>query len=285
MAIDLGPTVGSIFLGSLFASLLYGASCAQLLYYLRHYPSDRLPLKALVLGLWLLETLLSCTDVYMSWLFLVKDHGDYAVLAEVPNAWIVENTAASLLVAIVQTFYIHSVWQLQAESLFRVPVMVISALVLTTLAANLATTVISSSKSGGDAVGASEIPGLIKNISAILADVCICSALISTLRKRRTGVHRTDGIIQTLMVYIINRALLTLMMQVVLLAVFIISAMRNAMFWAIFNSPTSRIYYTSMMAVLNARSHITAKITSGMSSSVWIDDTPQRDPLDQATRC
>ncbi|KZT68422.1 hypothetical protein DAEQUDRAFT_334507 [Daedalea quercina L-15889] len=278
MGTDIGPTIGSVFLGSLFASLLYGISCAQILYYSTHYPYDRSSLKLLVSVLWILETVLSCTDVYISWLFLVHDHSNYSLLSDVPSAWIVNNTVASLNVAMVQTFYVHSVWQLQAGSPYRALVMTFSeSLVLTTFASNLATTIISSSgQSITGAVEVSAVPGLIKNVSAIIADVCICTALIYTLHRRKTGIRQTDGIVQTLVVYIINRALLTLILQIVLLAAFIISAVRSTMFWAIFNSPTCKIYFVCMMAVLNARNHIVVK-NSNVPTSLWIDGVQPED--------
>ncbi|KAI0931522.1 hypothetical protein AcW2_000396 [Taiwanofungus camphoratus] len=51
--LHLGETVGCLSLGVLFAVILYGCGIAQTLFYIRHYPDDKMLLKSLVAFTWL----------------------------------------------------------------------------------------------------------------------------------------------------------------------------------------------------------------------------------------
>ncbi|KAI0728547.1 hypothetical protein C8Q72DRAFT_795110 [Fomitopsis betulina] len=64
----LGDTIGCFFAGTIFATLLYGCTCGQGLYYLSEYPDDRRVTKALLI-----------------WDYVVRGHQKTAGLATMPS--------------------------------------------------------------------------------------------------------------------------------------------------------------------------------------------------------
>ncbi|EPS99065.1 hypothetical protein FOMPIDRAFT_84831 [Fomitopsis schrenkii] len=78
-------TIGCFFAGTIFATLLYGCTCGQGLYYLSEYPDDRRMIKALVLTLWGLDTATTVTDSMLMWDYVVRGHQTTAALATMPS--------------------------------------------------------------------------------------------------------------------------------------------------------------------------------------------------------
>ncbi|CCL99359.1 uncharacterized protein FIBRA_01377 [Fibroporia radiculosa] len=79
--------VGPIFIGMLFFFLIYGGTIGQTIYYLRNYSQDRLSIKFLVAGLFLLDTAKAFGDGEMFWFYLIQNHGDVIGLSAI-TVWV-----------------------------------------------------------------------------------------------------------------------------------------------------------------------------------------------------
>jgi len=93
--LHLDDSMGSLFVGILFAVILYGVGCAQALYYARSYPKDPLSLKSLVTLMWILDTTRTVLDVVVLWQYLVRSHADPSGLTKLLDEFSVRRHADS----------------------------------------------------------------------------------------------------------------------------------------------------------------------------------------------
>ncbi|KAF8992032.1 hypothetical protein BDQ17DRAFT_1369990 [Cyathus striatus] len=94
----------------------------------------------------------------------------------------------------------------------------------------------------------------------VLTDVLIAAALCALLVKNKTGHKRTDSIVANLVNYIINTGLLTSLIAGACFVTYLIWP-HNFIFMGIYFVLGSA-YYNSLLASLNARPHLRAKLYS-----------------------
>ncbi|KAH9933507.1 uncharacterized protein B0H18DRAFT_984122 [Fomitopsis serialis] len=229
--------MGCLLIGAgIFASMLYGSSCAQLVYYLWHYWNrDRLPTR-------LLDTIVTASDIGLLWSFLITNHGCPSGLLILEYATTVVTTCA------VQMFYISQIWQYSNV----VAPAVLSLLPVETVysVATMSDWILSESMTDAIPWTSSRV------LTDVVADVYICVALSWTLHKRKTGIKKTDNIISKLTTYTINRGILSMLVQIVLCGTYVGFTKQSALIWMIPHCAGCKIYVNSMMAVLNARHHV-----------------------------
>ncbi|KAH9839947.1 uncharacterized protein C8Q71DRAFT_469702 [Rhodofomes roseus] len=118
---SLDPSMGNLFIGlGVFSTMLYGFSCTQFIYYLRHYwTRDRPAMRCLVLFIWLLDTVVTVSDSYILWFYLVQRHGRLSSLLVSPKLYELEYATTGAITCIVQIFYVRQMWQLLYASTYR----------------------------------------------------------------------------------------------------------------------------------------------------------------------
>ncbi|KAI5115072.1 hypothetical protein M0805_007744 [Coniferiporia weirii] len=95
---------------------------------------------------------------------------------------------------------------------------------------------------------------------AAASDICMTAALCFFLYTNRTGIRRTDSIINVLMLYCINASLLTTCLNIVCFVTFL-ALPTNYIFMALF-FVSSKLYFCSLLATLNAREMFRQKATA-----------------------
>ncbi|OSX58240.1 hypothetical protein POSPLADRAFT_1154644 [Postia placenta MAD-698-R-SB12] len=90
MYLDLGlnETLGPTLIGTIFALMLFGLSCAQVMYYVCEYPKDKLLLKGLVTGCRLLDTGATIVDTVIVWHYTVTSRNNVFDLAKLFNTYV-----------------------------------------------------------------------------------------------------------------------------------------------------------------------------------------------------
>ncbi|KAH9934286.1 uncharacterized protein B0H18DRAFT_980543 [Fomitopsis serialis] len=260
---NLGPSIGSLLIAAICSAMLYGSSCAQFAYYLRHYlDRDRLPMRCLVLFVWLLDTIVTISDICIIWFFVVTNHGNLSSLLVTPRVFELEYTTIVVTTCVVQLFYVSQIWQLLRESSSRLKLVITVAPVVLSLV-SLAFTVedVYTIATKTDWLISKSItlstPWTTSRVwSDAVADVCICIALSWLLRKKKTGIRETDNMIGKLVTSIINRGILSMIVQIVLCGTYVSSIKQNALVWMVPHCAGCKIYVNSMLAVLNARQHV-----------------------------
>ncbi|KZT12825.1 uncharacterized protein LAESUDRAFT_17824 [Laetiporus sulphureus 93-53] len=260
--LHLNDSIGSLFIGVIFAVILYGLGCAQTMYYASWYGKDHMWIKSLVwfAFLRLLDTVRTILDIVVAWGYTVQSHGNPAGLTTLVISFYAEFFLNSVTVLIVQLYFIYSIWMLlkEGEKRFRAP-LTVAAILLALLSfsggcgiiyrANLdhaITAVIRNVK----------IPASIASVIAVVTDVYITVSLCMVLSSKRTGLKRTEYFISTLIGYAVRRGFFTALVQALHFLTYITTLKQDSLYWMIFHFPASKIYVNAMLAVLNVRKTI-----------------------------
>jgi len=106
-------------------------------------------------------------------------------------------------------------------------------------------------------------------IFAVLSDIMIAGALCYFLHGSRTGFKSTDTIVTTLIVYAINRCLLTSV--VAILEVIVFSTMPHSLWFVAIDFVIGKLYANSLLATLNSREALRAANTT-TSNNIRLTD-------------
>jgi hypothetical protein len=104
---------------------------------------------------------------------------------------------------------------------------------------------------------------------AVLSDILIAGFLCVLLHGSRTGFKRTDTIVTTLIIYAINRCLLTAV--VAILEVIVFSLMPHSLWFVAIDFVIGKLYANSLLATLNSRAAVRAA-TTDMVNSIHVSD-------------
>ncbi|PIL32312.1 hypothetical protein GSI_05558 [Ganoderma sinense ZZ0214-1] len=106
-----------------------------------------------------------------------------------------------------------------------------------------------------------------RNAAATVTDVLLTTILVYSLHKSRTGIKRTDSMINVLIMYAVNTGLLTSAFNILCLVFGFLFP--QSFTYAAVDLVSSRLYASSLLAALNSR-----KIVSDIGSSHITDDGP-----------
>ncbi|KAJ7267776.1 hypothetical protein C8J57DRAFT_1469244 [Mycena rebaudengoi] len=102
-------------------------------------------------------------------------------------------------------------------------------------------------------------------VSTLACDATITSCLCYILNSKRAGVRRTNSLLNTLMINAVNRGMLTTFAAALNLVLFF--AVPHTFWFFIGLIPSSNLYMNSMLATLNTRQHLRARILD--EPSAW----------------
>ncbi|RXW22269.1 hypothetical protein EST38_g3576 [Candolleomyces aberdarensis] len=112
--------------------------------------------------------------------------------------------------------------------------------------------------------------------TAVLADVLIAGSLCILLHGSRTGFRRTDALVTTLIVYAVNRCLLTATAAVVEVIVF--SLRSYALWYLAIDFVIGKLYANSFLASLNSRQALQTRagpsIHTGTHTDIEFESRP-----------
>lgn len=126
-------------------------------------------------------------------------------------------------------------------------------------------------------------------IFTVLSDFLIAGSLCVLLHKRRTRYRKTNTIITTLMIYAINRCLLTSVVAIIEMIVY--KAIPDSLWYMGVDFVAGKLYVNSFLATLNSRQSIRAEDTSstdnivvsnisfGKRTSLTTSKQPRKDPV------
>ncbi|EIW52927.1 uncharacterized protein TRAVEDRAFT_75155 [Trametes versicolor FP-101664 SS1] len=252
----LDNTFGALLIGCFVGFIQYGWTANQCYTYFRMYPGDRLILKGLVATVLVLETFHTVLCMHIIYYYLTTNYFNPIALQEGvwSNKLLGVITGAVILAS--QSFFLRRVWKIGRQ--FR-PLVAVAAILLlgefgfataVTVDTFIHPTLHNSSQAWMNSAGVG---------MAVLADTLLTAALIFSLHSSRTGVRRTDSIIDLLIMYAINTGLVTGIMN--LLSLIFALAMPNNLIYAGIVIVATKLYANSMMAVLNSRRALAAQGT------------------------
>ncbi|KAH9928743.1 uncharacterized protein B0H18DRAFT_1000425 [Fomitopsis serialis] len=253
--IHLDGSVGCFFAGILFSGILYGCTCAQVLYYIKEYPKDSRVLKLFVAFVWVLDTATTIANSQVLWYYTVSNHQNPAALDYAPRSFRAQYSLSAISVFVVQCHYLSTIWRMLTKKWYRLPMLSTAVLLsIISLACGLADVYITTLDNFVFVAFARvKIPAYLQTIAACITDVFITVSLCWILRGNRTGLAQSESRIWWLTFSMVNRGVLTAVLQVVVLVTYAALENSNVLLWLVFHFPGTQIYTNSLLAVLNVR--------------------------------
>ncbi|KAK0443607.1 hypothetical protein EV421DRAFT_1903621 [Armillaria borealis] len=205
---SLNSTFGAFLIAAIVSAWLFGITCAQTWYYYGHY-SDSVFLKALVGIVWTLEAVHAAFACHASYFYVVTQYGNIAGLAEATWSASLTVCVTGIITLMVHLFYARQLYFVSNRNVFLVFALLFLA--VCRVATSAAVAGFSMKLKSYALFETPVMTNLMKTaMSLYLAtDVLVAACLCYYLHTSRTGLKRTDTIINKLIIYAINNGLLT----------------------------------------------------------------------------
>ncbi|EKM52232.1 uncharacterized protein PHACADRAFT_198296 [Phanerochaete carnosa HHB-10118-sp] len=252
---DILPIAAPLLIGSLFNWGFYGVLSMQVYMYHLAFPNDRWTAKALVYGIYLLDTAqtilvtLDVVDMY------AKNFGDVSGLDGMHNEWLAVPVFSSIgECCTVQLYYAYRIRYL-AETYNRLLMAVISALALLQSIAGIAT--------GIQAAIIGTFMGLEARAHSVTiiwlggsaaCDVVIAVTMAYLLTHKDTHYPETRAIITRVVHLIVKTGVLTALSAILVLVLYV--ALPSRAYYACIGAILAKLYSNSLLVLFNTRMHI-----------------------------
>ncbi|THH27974.1 hypothetical protein EUX98_g6204 [Antrodiella citrinella] len=261
-------TIGTLLVGIVFNTFLYGLVMFQFAAYWRTKFNDPLPIKLMVLFLFLVDNVHSISVIYMLWEYCVTNFDNPAILTVALWPYTFTPIATALAAVVTQIFLGYRVYRLTKSAVLYGIILAIAipACILGLVCG----------------IRAWIIEVLVKLIvlntlvTAWLAlqvgtDLFITGTLTLVLLKSRTGFHKTDSVLYRLIRGAIQTGLFAGIFSLGDLATFLRYPDTNL--YGMFAIPIGRIYTNTLLDTLLARDELRDKL----SGTVEMDSTKPQD--------
>ncbi|KAF5353533.1 hypothetical protein D9756_007836 [Leucocoprinus leucothites] len=242
----------------------------QTYFYYVHYPDDGFDIKALVSLIWLLDSLHMAIVSYCIYYYLVINYNNPPALGHIRSLFM--SVGLNVIIAfVVQCFFTRKIHILCGPKFKWFVTSIISLSVVAHLAFGLETVVFLFIKKE-----LSKLPEMTLiaatpfAITAVLSDIFIAGALCWLLHGSKTNFKRTNTVISKLIVYAINRCLLTSLVAVGEVIAF--SASPHTLWYLAIDFVIGKLYANSLLATLNSRQSIKAAASNISGNSVHLSD-------------
>ncbi|KAF8215734.1 hypothetical protein K438DRAFT_608440 [Mycena galopus ATCC 62051] len=246
-------TLGALLIGGLFATLLAGVVNLQVVFYCRTYQKDPLPVKVLILAVWVLDNL--HTGFIWGGLFacLVQNYGEQDTINSIP--WCIALTViiTALVTFVVHCFFAHRIFLLSKKNWFMtLPILALTLLRL--VAASVSTwEMLRYHRFDIFRVKARWIFTLGLSVSSAV-DILITGWLVYLFRRNRTGSGRFNDILDKLILYGLETGSLTCLGTIITMLLWVITP-KNLIFLGL-HFVIAKLYANSLLVTLNTRKHI-----------------------------
>ncbi|RPD77502.1 hypothetical protein L226DRAFT_521153 [Lentinus tigrinus ALCF2SS1-7] len=252
---------GPIFIGVVFNIALYGIMVTQTYLYFQMYKRDRTWMKLLVFLLFICDTVNCAFDVAFVYIPLVNNFGGFYYLFMSVNGPTLNTQATTkrslelagyslqgFIAALVQFFF---AWRVKVLTANMFAVCVICFCSFAQLCGGLGTSIAVGMIPEFVQFRKFQVIVIIWLAFSAVADTLITAALVWHLRRNKTGMALTDGIINKIIRMTVQTGLITALCAIIDLILFIVSPTGLHL---IFNLPLSKLYTNSLMSSLNSRS-------------------------------
>ncbi|RPD67002.1 hypothetical protein L226DRAFT_125049 [Lentinus tigrinus ALCF2SS1-7] len=262
----LNSTIGAGLVGFTVSALLYGITSGQaLLYYIRHGRGvGTWRTRCFVATIWILDTVhlifVTCAVYYYD----IAIHGNPAGFVHVIWAYGGILLVSECTTALVRIGYAHRIWRYNRKALMPAIVVVSS---LTLLGFSTFYGYIELRMRSFEELQRWQWSFYFAFAMQLVADFTIATSMIRLCHRFHTGLRRFDGIIQTIILYIINTGILNLALVTLSLLFYYFkpqSFLFLALYWIL-----AKLHVCSLLAVLNAEKDLIAQ-----TSSYSVQSTP-----------
>ncbi|KAM5541173.1 hypothetical protein V8D89_005102 [Ganoderma adspersum] len=237
--------------GLVVGTAIYGITLLQTYIYFHNNGQDSVRMKSFVALLFVLDTISLILAVDACYEYVVTDFGNALLLLNIPRSLALENAFTATIRMLTQCFLAHRVWALSEGNIPLVSSIIILAL------GSFAPSIVMSVDIYKDryifSLGSTEsriLTGVADGLS-VLCDIIIVAALSYYLHSKRTGFKRTNSMIDRLIIYAVNRGVLTTICQAGHLIAFV--ALPDRFIFLVFALLEGKLYTNTFLATLNAQ--------------------------------
>ncbi|KAL5514889.1 hypothetical protein ACEPAG_2205 [Sanghuangporus baumii] len=287
-ASQLVTTFSCFFFSALFGSILWRSASLQLYYYCeKFWKTDHNYLKAYVLSIWILDTVHQAILMEVNYVYFVSGIVNPILLTYLPKEIGIIGFIIAVIDAMVQLFFLRRVWCLSGRN--RLLTGLLFVLVLSQLALTMTYSGIILNKALLRQAATLSVFEMIMNTSAVFVDMPLALSMIWFLWRNRSGVRRTDSIVNRIITLTIGSGLVTAFWAII--AAVSAAVVPRSLIYISSDLIFPKLYFNCMMTSLNARSSLrealndeivgmsfgTANISSSVTqSSNVIKDAPPR---------
>lgn len=247
---------GVTLIAGLASAMLYGITTLQTYVYYMHYSEDTSVIKFIVAAIWLLDSLHVSFMCHTLYYYLIINYGDPMSLVYVVWSFPASLMANVLAITMVQLFFAHQIYHLCRNKMRWIVTVPIVLSVLAHLAFGMVTVIMTLVNNQASNVSRTRFYTATPAVSAIvLAEILITTSLCVLLYDSgsRSAVPRTKRLLNTLIIYAVNRCLLTLLVTV---AELIVDANDQSAWTMGLDFIVGKLYANSLLASLNTRQHL-----------------------------
>ncbi|KAI1788233.1 hypothetical protein LXA43DRAFT_648995 [Ganoderma leucocontextum] len=241
-------------IGTFLGLVLYGITLHQVYRYSRLYSSDRIELKFAVYCTVVLETVHMALSCHTCYYYLVSSYFEPEKLEYPTHAMEWLPILSGLIISTSQAFFARRAY-LFTKGWYRGLVFLAVACLVSELGFCVATTIFeyhdSASGFGGQFVSRTWLIACASGC-ALGADTILTTVLITALRQNRSGVKRTDSVLDVLVLYTITTGFITSVSVIALFLCVIIIPAEVGIFTAI-SVIMTKFYANTLLAALNSR--------------------------------
>ncbi|KAI0672549.1 hypothetical protein C8Q78DRAFT_1078054 [Trametes maxima] len=266
--LPLNTTVGVLLIGNFLALILYGLNLHQVYRYYSLYPGDSRWLKGLVALALLLETISSVFGAQTCYHYLVTNYFHPEALQSGVWSLNMYPLLGGLAMVVSQSFFARRLWIFEPR--YR-PAVVLSlnldssqVSIVTSNVASVVFIIFFDIRPAATAKmfiinNSDDIKPLARLLPAaftlaLVADLLLTVSLILVLHRSRTGLKRSDTMIDILIKYTINTGLVTGVLD--LLTTILAFTAPDGYLYIAFGLPGIRLYAITLLAALNSRKTI-----------------------------
>ncbi|KAE9406356.1 hypothetical protein BT96DRAFT_851650 [Gymnopus androsaceus JB14] len=261
LGINLSSSVDGIFYGYTLSTVLFGITIVQAWIYI-NTNDDKWPLRILVTALVLADFTTTCLDTQVLHHLLITNFGSLDVFTELPLSFMIETMLTIIIGVCAELFFISKVWLLKQLH------WTVSVLMLVTCiggaVAGIVAVVQDLEHPFVDFGLTHRAPRLATALNVgltLLSNTITSTALCWSFANSRTGIKRTDTLLQKLFQYTVTRGIFVTVNLFLLLILFLVHPEELA--WVPFHWSTSKVYVITMVAMLNSRDTLRKDLDRG----------------------
>ncbi|KAH7913091.1 hypothetical protein BJ138DRAFT_1224351 [Hygrophoropsis aurantiaca] len=229
--------------GALATMFLYGVICMQAFHYFQNYPKDRRSLKILVTWICILETAHTALSIHFVEHYLILNFNDNTTLEYAIWSMGSSYFVGFFIAYAVNLCFIWRIWLLSKKLWIAIS---LSIMATVRLGFGLGNASVGFKYTAWVVFKAKVFPTMVVGwVISALVDIAIAVTLCYYLHRRRTGMRRTDSIINRLLLYSVNTGAVTSFFAALVVITFL--TLPGAAY-AAFVGVQSKLYAVSLLA-------------------------------------
>ncbi|KAI0755045.1 hypothetical protein C8Q80DRAFT_406309 [Daedaleopsis nitida] len=261
-------TLGAGLLGMCLGLSFYGVMLGQTYHYFQTYSKDALIVKAMVVAIMVTETVHTALCVHFAYFYVITNHNNPEAYSTATVSLALLPLTVFLIVLISESFYIRRVYLILRSPLKEFFLVIAGTLILCSAAFAIALTVQLFLQ--GTFINWLRYTWLVSAAFAppAVGDLLVAIVLVVTLHGSRTGIKRTDALLNVLKIYGFSTGFFTSLLSTACLVVDLVEA--KNLFIIPFSLTAANAYSFSMLATLTMRRQLTQQFDNCDGASEWL---------------